>query len=74
MHGLGLGEAKLAAFYTDPVKLACDRRSAQKAYELRSFSSDPAIQWSAMRLAKFGAHWVKGLSGRLVAQPAKPAY
>ena len=37
-----MGEAKIAAFYDDPVKQACDALSAKKAFGLRSYSIDPA--------------------------------
>ena len=37
-----MGADKIAAFYDDPVKQACDEYSLAKAYELRSFTVDPA--------------------------------
>ena len=49
----GMGEAKIAAFYDDPVKQACDALSARKAFRLRSYSIDPALHWAALRWAKF---------------------
>ena len=39
----GMGEAKIAAFYDDPVKQACDVLCAKKAFGLRSYSIDPAL-------------------------------
>lgn len=61
----GMGEAKIASFYSDPVKQACDVRSAAKAFELRSFSIDPSPRWAAMRFAKFAFHWGKGTLRRM---------
>jgi 2-polyprenyl-6-methoxyphenol hydroxylase-like FAD-dependent oxidoreductase len=63
----GMGEAKIAAFYDDPVKQACDAFSTRKAFELRSCSIDPAPRWAAMRWAKFGLHSGKGLMRRMAA-------
>ena len=67
-----MGEEKIAAFYDDPVKLACDALSADKAFKLRSYSIDPALKWAALRWAKFLAHWARGMLRRLVPRRAKP--
>jgi 2-polyprenyl-6-methoxyphenol hydroxylase-like FAD-dependent oxidoreductase len=56
----GMGEAKIASFYDDPVKQACDVYSSTKAYDLRSFSTDPSWPWAARRWIKFVLHWSKG--------------
>lgn len=63
----GMSEAKISSFYSDPVKQACDARSAAKAFELRSFSIDPSPHWAAMRFAKFMFHWGKGTLRRIMA-------
>jgi hypothetical protein len=60
---------KIAAFYGDPVKRACDAFSITKAYELRSFSTDPALRWAAARFAKFVLHWVKGAVRAMATAP-----
>ena len=65
-----MGEAKIAAFYDDPVKLACDALSLKKAFGLRSYSIDPAPSWIALRWAKFFAHWGRGTLRRFAAVPA----
>jgi 2-polyprenyl-6-methoxyphenol hydroxylase-like FAD-dependent oxidoreductase len=57
----GMGEDKIAAFYDDPVKVACDVFSSTKAYSLRSFSTDPAPSWRARRWLKFLAQYAIGL-------------
>jgi len=52
----GMPETNLAEFYDDPVKKACDDFSLAKAFQLRSFSTDPSLAWSGRRWAKFIAH------------------
>ena len=64
-----MGRAKVAAFYDDPVKHACDTRAAMKAFELRSFSVETTVRWMAMRWAKFFFHWGKGTLRRMLARP-----
>jgi 2-polyprenyl-6-methoxyphenol hydroxylase-like FAD-dependent oxidoreductase len=66
----GMGEAKISAFYDDPVKRACDALSETKAFRLRSYSIDTAPHWVVLRCAKFVAHWGRGLLRRLNAMPA----
>lgn len=66
----GMGEAKIAAFYDDPIKRACDILSERKAFRLRSYSIDTASHWVALRFAKFITHWGRGLLRRLNAMPA----
>jgi 2-polyprenyl-6-methoxyphenol hydroxylase-like FAD-dependent oxidoreductase len=67
----GMGADKIAAFYDDPVKRACDESSLAKAYELRSLTVDPAFAWAARRLVKFGGQLARGslrhAQGRLAA-------
>ena len=48
-----MGEDKIAAFYDDPVKQACDAWSAAKAYHFRSVSIDNGIDWRMQRWARF---------------------
>ena len=69
----GMGEAKISAFYDDPIKRACDSLSENKAFRLRSYSIDTAPHWAALRWAKFIAHWGRGLLRRLTAMPAPSA-
>jgi 2-polyprenyl-6-methoxyphenol hydroxylase-like FAD-dependent oxidoreductase len=49
----GMGEDKIAAFYDDPVKQACDAWSSAKAYHFRSVSIDTGITWRMQRWARF---------------------
>ncbi len=56
----GMGKEKIAAFYDDEVKVACDKFSADKAFYLRSLSTEPALSWRARRWGKFVAHLGKG--------------
>ena len=49
----GMGSEKIAAFYDDPVKTACDAWSSGKAYHLRSLTIDDGVPWRARRWARF---------------------
>jgi 2-polyprenyl-6-methoxyphenol hydroxylase-like FAD-dependent oxidoreductase len=49
----GMAAEKIAAYYTDPEKVACDRYSTEKAQRLRSLSIDTALAWRARRWARF---------------------
>lgn len=61
----GMGEEKIATFYRDPVKLACDMASSAKAYQLKSISIDNGLIWHLHRWARFaaraGAGFIRGL-------------
>jgi len=65
-------EEKIAAFYDDPVKTACDGFSIAKAHQLRSFSIDAGLPWRARRLIKFIGQWgigaMRRIAGRLSAR------
>ena len=56
----GMGADKIAEFYADPVKRACDEACLAKAYDLRSFSLDNALAWRARRWLKFLAQYGVG--------------
>jgi 2-polyprenyl-6-methoxyphenol hydroxylase-like FAD-dependent oxidoreductase len=70
----GMDKDKIAAFYDDPVKTACDAWSAAKAYHLRSVSTDNGLSWRARRWTRFMARLAEGLfrrvHDRLRARPA----
>jgi 2-polyprenyl-6-methoxyphenol hydroxylase-like FAD-dependent oxidoreductase len=74
----GMDEDKIAAFYDDPVKTACDAWSNAKAYQLRSLSIDNGISWRARRWARFIARLGEGtlrrLRGQLEAGSAAPQH
>ena len=61
----GMDEDKIAAFYDDPVKTACDAWSTAKAYQLRSMSIDNGISWRARRWARFIARLSEGTLRRV---------
>jgi hypothetical protein len=67
-----MGEAKVAAFYDDPVKQACDILCANKAFGLRSYSIDPSLPWAARRWIKFFAQCGRGALRRLTAVQTSP--
>ena len=72
----GMGEDKIAAFYDDPVKQACDADSAAKAFSMRSLSIDPGIAWQAQRWARFlgrlGVGTLRAARERLAAYSRAP--
>lgn len=49
----GMGEDKIASFYDDPVKMACDAWSLEKAYSFRSVSIEEGLRWRMKRGARF---------------------
>jgi 2-polyprenyl-6-methoxyphenol hydroxylase-like FAD-dependent oxidoreductase len=49
----GMGADKIAAFYDDPAKKACDADSAAMAFYVRSIAIDAGILWQARRWGKF---------------------
>lgn len=56
----GMDASKVAAFYDDPVKIACDAASTAKAYHLRSMSIDNGLPWRAARWARFVTRATQG--------------
>ena len=67
----GMAADKIAAFYDDPVKVACDDYSLAKAYNLRSFSLDTGLRWQIKRRLKFLGQYGFGMLRRLT-QDAPP--
>jgi 2-polyprenyl-6-methoxyphenol hydroxylase-like FAD-dependent oxidoreductase len=49
----GMDVQKIAAFYDDEVKQACDAASEAKAYFLRALSTSAGFAWSARRWGRF---------------------
>jgi 2-polyprenyl-6-methoxyphenol hydroxylase-like FAD-dependent oxidoreductase len=49
----GMDAQKIAAFYDDEVKQACDAASEAKAYFLRALSTSAGLAWSARRWSRF---------------------
>lgn len=66
----GMSEAKIAAFYADPLKQACDAWSMRKAWQFKSVSVELGPYWLAQRWARFGMSLGRGLKHRLGADPA----
>ncbi len=61
----GMDESKIASFYEDPVKQACDSWSDAKAWDFRKVSIDDGVMWRAQRWARFGKWLCRGLLRRL---------
>jgi 2-polyprenyl-6-methoxyphenol hydroxylase-like FAD-dependent oxidoreductase len=56
----GMDAQKIAQFYDDPEKQACEAQSREKAYHLRSLSTDNALSWRAQRWARFLVRLAQG--------------
>jgi 2-polyprenyl-6-methoxyphenol hydroxylase-like FAD-dependent oxidoreductase len=61
----GMDTDKIASFYDDPVKCACDAWSAAKAFDFREVSISPSPYWTAQRWARFMAWSAQGLLRRV---------
>jgi len=61
----GMASDKIAAFYSDPDKLAADAYSEDKAYSLRALSTQPGMVWRARRQSRFIGHLAIGTLRRL---------
>jgi 2-polyprenyl-6-methoxyphenol hydroxylase-like FAD-dependent oxidoreductase len=60
MASPGMGIDRIAAFYADPVKVACDRYSFEKAFSLRSLSTEESLPWTARRWVRFAGRMAMG--------------
>ena len=58
----GMEARKIAEFYDDPEKTACEARCLAKAYHLRSLSVDNGLLWRARRWARFMVRLSQGVS------------
>jgi len=58
----GMDAAKIAAFYADPVKQACDAHSAAKARDLRALTIEPSLPWRLRRWSRFLGRLAIGLT------------
>ncbi|MGJ5176936.1 FAD-dependent oxidoreductase [Bradyrhizobium oligotrophicum] len=65
----GMSEAKIATFYDDPVKIACDAWSLKKAWNFRSVSIGTGPHWLAQRWARFAVSLGRGVWHRLAGRP-----
>ncbi|HEY5082557.1 MAG TPA: NAD(P)/FAD-dependent oxidoreductase [Bauldia sp.] len=73
----GMGGAKIAAFYDDPVKIESDEHSAAKAQYVRSMATDTSLRWQARRFGnavarQFGLARLRDLRERLAAGARSP--
>ena len=65
----GMDTGKIAAFYADPVKTACDAFSIAEATKLRLMSTDSGLLWAFHRWARFGVRLAAGLSRKARGAP-----
>lgn len=62
----GMGADKIAAFYADPEKTACDRHSFDKAFSLRAITLDEGLAWRARRWTRFLGRLAIGTARRMM--------
>jgi len=62
----GMGEQKIAAFYDDAAKTACDAFSLNKAFYLRDLSVQTGLIWRSRRGARFLARLCIGAWQRIL--------
>jgi 2-polyprenyl-6-methoxyphenol hydroxylase-like FAD-dependent oxidoreductase len=74
----GVGEDKIASFYDDPVKQACDAWSTGKAVSFRKVTIENGLYWRAQRWARFLAWFDEGalqwMRSRISAGSHRPAH
>jgi 2-polyprenyl-6-methoxyphenol hydroxylase-like FAD-dependent oxidoreductase len=61
----GMGADKIASFYDDPVKQACDAWSMAKGVSFRKVTIDNGLYWRAQRWARFLAWFGEGALRRM---------
>lgn len=57
----GMDTSKIAAFYDDPIKRACDTDSIASAYHFKSISINEGFKWDIQRWARFGVRYATGM-------------
>jgi 2-polyprenyl-6-methoxyphenol hydroxylase-like FAD-dependent oxidoreductase len=62
----GMDVSKIAAFYDDPVKKACDAWSSAKAHNFRSLTLDNELYWRTQRWVRFIAWLGQGFLRRIL--------
>ena len=71
----GMGFDKIAAFYADPEKVACDKASLARAFYVRSISVDESPAWQARRFGKtvgrIGISLLRSAAARASAGPSR---
>ncbi|MES2999257.1 MAG: NAD(P)/FAD-dependent oxidoreductase [Pseudomonadota bacterium] len=64
----GMGVEKIGAYYADPVKVACDRYSLDKAFSARSVALHEGLPWRTWRWARFFGRLAIGRAREVFAQ------
>jgi len=68
----GMAADKIARFYDDPVKRACEKASLAKAFRLRAASVGAGPGPVIRRWIRFAGHAALGLARRLATRPPSP--
>lgn len=70
----GMGADKIAAFYADPVKVACDAASLRSSLYARAIATETALPWAIRRVrnrvARHAIRYVTGASRGAVRAPS----
>jgi 2-polyprenyl-6-methoxyphenol hydroxylase-like FAD-dependent oxidoreductase len=61
----GMDENKIASFYDDPVKQACDAWSMAKGFSFRKVTIETGLYWRAQRWARFLSWFGEGCLRRM---------
>ena len=69
----GMDTGKIAAFYDDPVKKACDAWSSAKAYNFRSLTLENELYWRAQRWARLIVWFGQGFLRQILGSHKEPA-
>lgn len=68
----GMGESKIAAFYDDPIKRACDEFAAHKAVCMKNFALDATLTGQLYRFVWFFGHAGRGALRTALRSVSKP--
>ena len=68
----GMGEEKIGAFYSDPIKAACEAHCLAKAYDLRTISIGTGLPVAARRWIKFVGQLGRGTLRQAYTQMPRP--
>lgn len=66
----GMDADKIAAFYADPEKVACEQDCLAKAFHLRSLSLDDGIAWRVRRWMRFAVRLSDGIARSIRRRPS----
>jgi 2-polyprenyl-6-methoxyphenol hydroxylase-like FAD-dependent oxidoreductase len=73
----GMAAGKIAAFYTDEIKVAYETQCRERAFRVRDLAINTGITWEARRRLRYAAHVGRGIARRahnlITGRPPAPA-